>query len=126
MTTRDMRDLRLFGLVPKKNRRVARYIARALSVLPAAFYFVVTAMIATGGVVSGPEGAITGAISAWITASLLIAWRWERIGGLSSIASAVALGVVINVEAGGNTDGVELALCGPVIFAGGAFLLASR
>ena len=118
MTTRDMRDLRLFGLVPKKNRRVARYIARALSVLPAAFYFVVTAMIATGGVVSGPEGAITGAISAWITASLLIAWRWERIGGLSSIASAV--------EAGGNTDGVELALCGPVIFAGGAFLLASR
>ena len=72
------------------------------------------------------EGVGVALLTAWLAASLMVGWRWERIGGLSAIVAGVALGIFISQTAGSNVLLVTFLLPLPIVAVGGAFLAANR
>jgi hypothetical protein len=71
-------------------------------------------------------GVGVGILFAWVFLSMVMAWRWEKLGGLSCILVAVSLGIFVAVTAGRNDAVAALAMGLPIIAIGMAFLVAAR
>ena len=71
-------------------------------------------------------GVGVGILSSWLAASLLAGWWWEKLGGISCVASGIVLGVFVFFTAGRNEVPVALALGTPIVAVGAAFLIANR
>ena len=71
-------------------------------------------------------GVGVGILFGWVFLSMVAAWRWEKLGGLSCILVAVALGIFVAVTAGRNNALAALAMGLPIIAIGMAFLVAAR
>jgi len=120
-----MGDLRnLFVATPLKSRGWARWCARVLGLLLAIFLLV----IGIGESFSEPF-ALTGVgvviLFGWASVSMLIAWRWERLGGLLGVLAAIALSIFIAITAGKN-KAAALLIPLPFLVIAAVFLLVSR
>jgi hypothetical protein len=80
---------------PPRPETVARWIVRAVLVAWGAFW--VWFNVASGLSEAGIPGALVGhsVFAAVIVAAVVVAWRWERIGGLLLLALAVAIQLYI-------------------------------
>jgi len=120
-----MGDLRnLFVATPLKSRGWARWSARVLGLLLAIFLLV----IGIGESFSEPF-TLTGVgvviLFGWASVSMLIAWRWERLGGLLGVLAAIALSIFIAITAGKN-KAAALLIPLPFLVIAAVFLLVSR
>ncbi len=119
------------GTAPGARGRIARWFARILGAIIAAFTLFMLIAHAVASVVADHEpltatGAGVGVISMGVAASLLAGWRWETPGGVSCLVSGIVLGIFVFFTAGRNEIMVALALGAPIIVTGIAFLVASR
>lgn len=121
----NMGDLRnLFVATPLKSRGWARWCARVLGLLLAIFLLV----IGIGESFSEPF-TLTGVgvviLFGWASVSMLIAWRWERLGGLLGVLAVIALSIFIAITAGKN-KAAALLIPLPFLVIAAVFLLVSR
>jgi hypothetical protein len=121
-----MGDLRnLLVATPLKSCGWARWSARVLGLLVAIFLLV----IGIGESFSEPF-TLTGVgvviLFGWASVSMLIAWRWERLGGLLGILAAIALSIFIAITAGRNKAAAALLIPLPFVVIAAVFLLVSR
>ena len=72
------------------------------------------------------RGIVLAALLAWVIVTMLAAWRWEKLGGVSAILAGAVFGVFVLSTAASNE--VELAaLIGlPLVTVGVGFVVASR
>ena len=93
-----------FGIRPETFKRVARLVGRGLGTVIALFvlFMLVAHVFGDEEGDGGATGIAVGALSLWIAASLLAGWRWERLGGVSTVASGVVLGFFVLFTAGRN------------------------
>jgi len=99
-----------------------RWIARGLGSLVAVLWVLIgIAEMAFPHTPPSPEaslqGAILGGLGITTVLGVLIAWRWERIGGTIVVIGAIALGIFGYITAGRYKVWVAL-------FSGGSFLVA--
>ncbi len=123
----NIRDLlrNLFVATPFKSRGWARWSARVLG-LPLAIF---PLMIVIGESFSEPltlTGVGVAILFGWTAVSMLIAWRWERLGGLLGILAAIALSIFIAITADHNKAAFALLIPLPFLVIAAAFLLVSR
>ena len=121
----NMGDLRnLFVATPLKSRGWARWSARVLGLLLAIFLLV----IGIGESFSEPF-TLTGVgvviLFGWASVSMLIAWRWERLGGLLGVLAVIALSIFIAITAGKNKAAAALLIPLPFLVIAAVFLLVS-
>ena len=115
------------AVVPLRSRGRTRWIARILGLLIAVFALTmgIGSGVTEGFSLTAVGGGVFGFV-VWITASMLMVWRWEKLGGLSCVLAGVGLGIFVAVTAGRNNAVVALAMGLPIIAIGVAFLIASR
>ena len=122
----NMGDLKnLLVATPLNSRGWARWSARILGLLVAIFFLV----IGIGESFSEPftlTGVGVAILFGWATASMLIAWRWERLGGFLGILAAIALSIFIAITAGRNKAAAALLIPLPFVMIAAGFLVASR
>ncbi len=118
----------LFVAAPLRSGGRTRWASRVLSTP----VILLAAATAVGGALSASAQPLTGrgivlaALLTWVIVTLLSAWRWERLGGVSAILAGAAFGVFVLSTAARNE--VELAaLIGlPLVIVGAGFVVASR
>ena len=111
--------------VPVRAHGRLRWAARSVGVVLTVFSLV---MAIGEGQAEGMsvEGAGLAAIVVLFSASLLVGWRWERLGGVSAILAGLALGTFISQTAGRNVLLVTFLLPLPIVAAGAMFLAADH
>lgn len=118
----------LLEVVPLRSRGWLRWTARLVGLAVAVFVLV---MVIGDAIAESSEGISAigvgvGILFGWVFLSMVAAWRWEKLGGLSCILVAVALGIFVAVTAGRNNALAALAMGLPIIAIGMAFLVAAR
>ena len=114
--------------VPLRCRGRMRWAARICALLIALF----AATMAIGSAVADQDEPVTwtgigvAMFVAWILLSMLTAWRWERLGGISGILNGVGFGLFVFFTAGRNEAIAAVALGAPIMAVGIGFLLAER
>lgn len=119
----------MLEVVPLRSVGWIRWIARILALLIA--LFVLTWNIAGAvDLIGGASWQLTefleGVVLLCVGASMVLAWRWERLGGLLCVLEGIALGIVILLTADVNKIRVFLTLSLPLVVIGAAFLFADR
>ncbi len=118
----------LAATVPLRTRSRIRWITRILALLIAIFALI----IGIASVVGEPEEPLTGTgvgvavFLTWIVMGMLAAWRWEKLGGISSVLAGVAFGFFVYFTAGRNEVWAAILLSLPIIVVGAGFLIANR
>ena len=121
--------MKLLATVPLRSTGWIRWIARIVGLLIALLVLTWN----TAGAVDLIRGAswqltefLEGVVLLCIGASMVLAWRWEKLGGLLCVLEGVALGIVILLTADVNKIRGFLTLTPPLIVVGAAFLAANR
>lgn len=118
----------LFEVVPLRAHGPLRWIARIAASVIAGLFVIIgageTLFPHTENEGFTWEGAGVAVLGAWVVVSLIAAWHWEKLGGVSTVLAGVALGVFAFVTAGRNELLVALSLGLPLVLIGAAFLNA--
>ena len=120
----------MLTVVPLRAGGWIRWTARILGLLVVLFVLAWD----IGGVVAivtertlDPLHVLQAVVLSWAAATMLLAWRWEKLGGLLAALTGIVLGIVIllTVEPERKIY-LLLVISLPPIVIGGAFLVADR
>lgn len=122
-----MGSLHVSATVPLRSGGWLRWLARILGLTLAALFLLVGI---GGALVEEPswtgEGAVLAILGLWAVMSLLAAWRWETLGGLSGLLAGLAL-AAFAVGTAGSFRLMAAAVTGlPIILISVAFLAVGR
>ncbi|MBM3944528.1 MAG: hypothetical protein FJ317_03440 [SAR202 cluster bacterium] len=118
----------LLGVVPLRAGGRIRWAARILGLLVVLFVLAwdiggIVAIVTEGSVDS--QEVVEAVVLSLAAATLLAAWRWEKLGGLLGVLWGVALGIVTLFTVGPDRKVYLLLVSAlPLIVIGGAFLVA--
>lgn len=107
------------GVAPRHLRRLARGIG---SVVSGVFLLIILASLRNWDAMPTPLVLFL----VLSIAGVLVAWRWEALGGLVTIAAATGLGVFVYTHAGRNEFIAAAMYSGPFLLAGILFVVHSR
>ena len=122
--------MKLLAVVPLRADGWVRWTARSLGLLVALFVLAWD----IGGVVAivtehpwDPLEFLEGIVLLCVAATMVLAWRWEKLGGLLCMLTGVAIGIVILLTVEPERKIYLLLVVSlPPIVIGGAFLVADR
>ena len=121
--TKNLRDS-----VPLRTHGRIRWTARILGLLIAVF----AATMAIGSAVAEAGEPVTGTgvgvavFVVCIIVGMLLAWRWEKLGGISGILVGVGFGFFVYFTAGRNEVPAAVLLSLPIVIVNLGFLVAAR
>ncbi len=111
--------------IDNRKTKWMRWIARIIGSLAAAFFL----LVSIGEIIFvhaewTAEGAVLGSLVLFAITSIVIAWRWEGIGGTAAILAGIALGVFAYITAGHNNLWIMLFISLPYVIPGILFLVS--
>lgn len=120
--------MNLLAVVPLGAGGWIRWTARILGLLVALFVLAWD----IGGVVTivterswDPLQFVQGLVFLWVAAIMVLAWRWEKLGGLLGVLAGIAIAILLTVEPERRVY-LLLVVALPIVVIAGAFLITDR